>query len=66
MKLMLNGDVQYITVIIYCGYKLMTGLNFILCSLGCSTFLKLFLRHHLGIWLFESWSCRLNNFRPHK
>ena len=49
MKLMLNGDVQYITVIIYCGYKLMTGLNFILCSLGCSTFLKLFLRHHLGI-----------------
>ena len=42
MKLMLNGDVQYITVIIYCGYKLMTGLNFILCSLGCSTFLELF------------------------
>ena len=44
MKLMLNGDVQYIsaTVIIYWGYKLMTGLNFILCSLGCSTFVKLF------------------------
>ena len=24
MKLMLNGDVQYITVIIYCGYKSQT------------------------------------------
>ena len=51
MKLMLNGDVQYITVIIYCGYKLMTGLNFILCSLGCSTFLKLFSKGI--IWVFD-------------